>query len=272
MDKENMIASPKLPKGKDKDKNNKDNRSSSVIALEQTLLRTSWVKEAELIRDYVPEEDLTKSQHKILQKCIDKEEFTDKQFSDLKALLNKYRKILKKIEPDKTLEDIDKAVQIMESEKDFIEMMTTDKELRLLVHVKTIYGIKEFDFIIDPINDSRVVESLEMQIDLFRDYTTEEQLIYSKGALGNEELTEDEKRVYQKMNKEILDKQSHERISAINTFLAHQVRLPNSDATVDDRIKFWEVFPFNSKIGVFIRVQDILGLSETKNSELFPSR
>ena len=66
-------------------------RTPSVVELEKNLLKTTWVKEAQLILDYVPEEDLNKSQIKLLEKCVSKEDFTDKQFSDLKLILNKYR-------------------------------------------------------------------------------------------------------------------------------------------------------------------------------------
>ena len=265
------IASPKLPQQKS-DAEKIERRSSSVIELERNLLVTSWVKEAELIQEFVPTEDLTKQQQKLLQKCIDKEEFTDKQLAELKLILNKYRKILQKIKPDKTLEEVDKAVQMMNSEKDFLDLLSPTEELRLLVHVKTIKGVKGFDFIVEPITDSRVIESLELQIDLFRDYSLEEQVIYSKATTHSDDLTEDERKIYERMNKEILDKQSHERIGAINRFLASQLTLEGSDATYDEKVRFWEVFPFNSKIGVFVRVQDMLGLSETKNSELFPTR
>ena len=271
------IASPKLPtetrlNNKQETKKGEDGkRSDSVIALEKELLRTSWVKEAELIKDYVPEEDLTKTQQKLLEKCINKEEFTEKQIADLKLLLNKYRKILLKIKPDQTVKQVDDAVQMMESERDFINMMTTDEQMTLLVHVKTINGVKGFNFIIHPINDSRVIETLEMQVDLFRDYSVDEQTIYSKASIPGQKLTLEEQRIYDKMNKEILAKQSIERIHTINSFLAHQLSIKNSTSTYDDRLRFWEVFPFNSKVGVFLRVQDMLGLSETKNSELFPS-
>ena len=267
MSEKQTIASPKLPQST-KD----DNRSNSVIALEKQLLRTSWVKEAELIKDYVPSDDLNKTQQKLLTKCINKEDFTDKQLSDLKVLLTKYRKILQKIKPDKTIEQVDQAVQMMESEKDFINMMMSDEQRKLLVHIQTFNGVKGFDFIVHQINDSRVIETLEMQVDLFRDYSVEEQLIYSKATLNNEELTPEEERIYAKMNKEILEKQSTERIHSINKFLANQLTLEGSDATLEERIQFWEVFPFTSKVGIFTRVQDMLGLSETKNSELFPTR
>ena len=249
-----------------------DNRTPSVIALERNLLKTTWVKEAELIQKFVPVEDLTKSQQKILQKCVDKEDFTDKQLADLKLILNKYRKILQEINPQKTVDTVEDAVQMIQTEADFISLMTADEQKKLLVNITTYDGRKlGFDFIVQPISDSRIIETLEMQVDLFRDYSTQEQLIYSKASNG-QVLTYDEQAIYNRMNEEILKKQSTERISTMNTFLANQLILENSNSTLEERMRFWDLFPFTSKVGVFIRVQDMLGLSETKNAELFPTR
>lgn len=266
---ENIIASPKLPNTSPKQ--NEKAKVDSIKSLEYDLLKTSWVKEAQLIQDYVPVEDLTKTQQKLIQKCIDKEDFTDKQLTELKLILNKYRKILLKIKPDKAVEQVDTAIKMMQSEKDFINMMSPNEHMTLLVHINTYQGKVGFNFIVHPINDSRVIETLELQVDLFRDYSTDEQLTYAKGTSG-QELTPDEQKIYDRMNKEIIEKQGTERISSINRFLANQLTLENTDSSFDERLKFWEVFPFNSKVGIFIRVQDMLGLSETKNSELFPSR
>ncbi len=248
-----------------------DNRTNAVKSLERDLLRTSWVKEAELIRDFVPTEDLTKNQQKLLQKCINREDFTDKQLVDLKLLLTKYRAILQKINPQETLDAVDTSIQMMKTEADFISLMNSDEQKKLLVNIDTINGKLGFDFIILPISDSRIIESLEMQVDLFRDYSVDEQLVYSKASSGKQ-LSIEEQHIYERMSKEILEKQSTERISTMNTFLANQLILENSNSTFEERIKFWEVFPFSSKVGVFIRVQDMLGLSEAKNSELFPTR
>ena len=87
----------------------------ATVLLEKQLLKTSWVKEAELIKKFVPEEDLSKSQIKLLDKCIAKEDFTDKQFADLKLLLNKYRLILQELKPDEALENVEKAVEIIKT-------------------------------------------------------------------------------------------------------------------------------------------------------------
>ena len=246
-------------------------RTESATKLEYNLLRTSWVKEAELIKQFVPEEDLTKNQVKLLDKCINREDFTDKQLSELKLILVKYRKILQKIRPDEALDNVDTAIQMIKTEADFIALMNTEQERRLLVHIDTVGGKKEFDFEVLPINDSRVIDSLEMQIDLFRDYSLEEQKIYAKSTTG-ETLSQEEKDIIDKMNREILEKQSTERIKTIHSFLAHQLKLYGSNASIEERETFWELFPFYEKIAIFMRVQNMLGLSDVKNSELFPTR
>lgn len=248
-----------------------DNRTPSVVSLERNLLRTSWVKEAELIQKFVPSEDLTKNQQKLIQKCIDREDFTDKQFADLKLVLNKYRKLLQEINPQETIDTVDTTIQMIQTEADFISMMEADEQKKLLVHIDTYRGKKGFDFIVLPINDSRVIDSLEMQVDLFRDYSVDEQLVYSKASSGKT-LTPEEQAIYSRMREEIIRKQSTERIESMDSFLANQLILEGSNATFEERIRFWKVFPFTSKVGIFIRVQDMLGLSEVRNSELFPTR
>lgn len=243
-------------------------RSNAVIELEQKLLKTTWVEEAKLIQKYVPSEDLTKNQQKLINKCIAKEDFTDKQFTELKILLNKYRKILNELRPEDTLKNVEDVVQLIQTEADFIDMMSAERTL--LVHINTPRGKKGFEFTVLPINDSKIIDSLEMQIDLFRDYSQTEQSIYSKATLGHE-LTAEERRIYNRMNEEIIEKQSTERVKTMNVFLSNQLILKGSQADRQEREKFWELFPFYDKVSIFIKVQDMLGLTETKNSELFPT-
>ena len=120
------------------------------MELEKQLLKTAWVKEAELIQEYVPEEDLTKNQQKLLQKCIDKEEFTDKQFADLKLLLNKYRLILQKINPEETVKSVDDAIELIQTEQDFIDLMESDINKYLRVNMPFQGKFIPFEFEVLP--------------------------------------------------------------------------------------------------------------------------
>ena len=248
----------------------KANNNSDIQGLENQLLRTVWVSEAEEILDFVPTEDLTKTQQKVLQKCVDKEDFTDNQLAELKKVLQKYRGALQKISPRETLENYDDAVEILTTEEEFIALMQSDEQRYLDVNLD-INGKKIWiTFEILPLNDSRVVEALELNIDLFRDYSADEINTYNKFAKG-EMITEEEASIIAEMNKKIMDKQSSKKINAMDNFLAYQLKIKDSESTVDERLKFWKYFPFNAKASIFLRVQDMLGMTEESNKKLFPN-
>lgn len=247
-------------------------RTASVIELEKSLLTTVWVTEAETIKKFVPEEDLSKSQIKLLDKCINKEEFTEKQFADLKLLLNKYRALLNKLKPQDTLDSVDDAVELIKSEQDFLDLMDAEEEKYLIIHLPTPKGqLIELEFEILPITDSRVIESLELQIDLFRDFSLEETATYASASQKNpDERTPEEERILDKMNQLLGEKLGSQRIRSVDNFLANQLRLKDSDADLDKRLEFWLRFPFNAKFTVFVAVQKRLGLTEVDNEKLFP--
>lgn len=244
----------------------------SVVNLEKQLLKTTWVKESELILTYVPEEDLTKTQVKLLQKCINKEEFTDKQFTDLKLILQKYRAILQKLNPEETIESVEEAIQLIQTEKDFLDLMDEQEEKYLTVRIPAPKGkLLEFEFEVLPITDSRVIESLELQIDLFTDFSLEETATYASASQKTEEnRSEEEQRIYEKMNRMLSEKLGKQKIQTVDNFLANQLILKGSMASVDERLLFWNRFPFNAKFTVFMAVQRRLGLTEVDNKKLFP--
>ena len=72
------------------------------------------------------------------------------------------------------------------------------------------------------------------------------------------------------MNKLISDKLSNRKMEAVDNFLAHQLRIKDSTADVDVRLKFWKKFHFNAKFSVFLAVENRLGLNEISNKKLFP--
>lgn len=248
-----------------------ETRTSAVINLEKELLTTVWVKEAELIQKYVPEEDLTKAQIKLLQKCINKEDFTDKQFNDLKILLTKYRTLLKKLNPEEKVQSLDDTIKLIESEQAFLDLMDEEQEKYLTVHLPIKDKIFEFEFEVLPIIDSRVIESIELQVDLFRDFSLEETATYANASQKDpNERTESEQRIIDKMNQMLSEKLGKQKLKSVDNFLANQLKIKGSEASIEKRKEFWTRFPFNAKFTVFMAVQRRLGLTEVDNRTLFP--
>ena len=246
-------------------------RTDVVIELEKSLLKTSWVEESKRILKYVPEENITKKDKLLFERCIEKKDFTDKQFEDLKKALAKYREPLQKIKPEDSEKAIDDTVRIIKTEQEFLDLMDDEKDKYLIVHLPTRKGVMEFEFEVLPLIDSRVVESLELQVDLFRDYSLEETAMYASAVNKLEEdRTSEEIAIINQMNKSLNDKISKQRIQAVDNFLAHQLKIRDSDTPIDGRLKFWSMFHFNAKFSIFIMVQKRLGLTEINNRELFP--
>lgn len=252
--------------------NENPKRSTAVVELEKELLKTTWVKEADLIRKYVPEEDLTKTQIKLLDKCINKEDFTENQFTDLKKVLGKYRKLLQELNPEETEQAVDDAVQLIKTEQQFLDLMEEEQGETLIVHLPSPKGnLLELEFEVFPITDSRVVESLELQLDLFRDFTLEETATYASASQKrHSDRTEEEQDIINKMNQMLSEKVGRQKIRTVDNFLANQLVLKDSDSSVEERLTFWERFPFNAKFIVYLAVQRRLGLTEVDNKQLFP--
>ena len=239
----------------------------STAEVERQLLKTQFPLECESL----PLEKLNSDEQDVVNKCMNYEELNDEEFTLLKATLQRYRPALQKIKPEETLENVDKAVQLIKSEQDFLDLMDEEEEKYLTVQLPTKKGKLQFDFEVLPLTDSRVVESLELQVLLFKDYTDEETALYTSASTKNEdELTKEEKEVLEKMNQDLAEKVSQQKITSVNNFLANQLRIKDSDADIEIRRNFWKKFHFNAKINVFVKVQERLGLNELNTRELFP--
>ena len=110
---------------------------------------------------------------------------------------------------------------------------------------------------------------MEMNIDLFKDYSEDEKQLFNKAQEG-EELTPEEQAMVEKMTKDLNALAGQEKAKLIDGFLASQLRLPESSQDYNDRLFFWKKFPFLEKWAVVGKVEERLGLTETANEKLFP--
>ncbi len=247
-------------------KNKKNNNSKKLASLEKDLYYTTFCKEAEQI----PIDRLPVDEQLILLKCINHEEPTNEEFTKLKEILVRYREHLQKYKPQETLENAEQVIQIIKTEQELLDILDDPSRHRLLVHLPIDGKIYEMDFEVKQLDDSRAIQSLQVHLDLFKDYTDEEAQLYAK-AQGGAKLTREEQHIVDKINQELNDKANQQQDEIILTFLAHQLRLPNSSQDYEKRKEFWKKFPFNAKYSVWMQIQDRLGLTEQANEKLFPN-
>lgn len=239
---------------------------AQLQALEKDLYKTTFRKEAEQI----PIERLPSDEQLVLLKCINGEEPTEEEFTKLKEILVRYREYIQKYQPQKTIENAEQVVQIIKTEQELLDILDNPKRRRLLVHLPVDGNIYEMDFEIKQLEDSSAIRSLQVHLDLFKDYTDEEAILYSKAQQG-QRLTREEQHIVDRINDELNEKANEQQDEIILTFLANQLRLPESTDDYEKRKEFWRKFPFNAKFSVWSQVQDRLGLTEEDNKKLFPT-
>lgn len=238
------------------------NDNTKKQQMEAHLLKTKFPKEAA----QVPRDDLTERESNILDKCINQEELTTAEFKILKKLLNKYREYVNKYED--VGEGIDKAAKIIKTEQDLLDILDNPENKKLRVNLPLNGETYELNFNVKPLTDSRAVQNLQLQLDLFSDFNEREKLIYSKGSNG-QGMSREESLVYDKLVKRATDKAQASQDEMVNKLLSSQLTLEGSDAGIDTRLEFWKKFPFTVKMLVFMRVQDKLGLAEVDQEALF---
>lgn len=242
------------------------NPDEKAAMVEKELLKTQFPLECEEL----PLESLTQEERIVVIKCMDHMALTDDEFVLLKATLEKYREYITKYRPTETVEAMENTIQIINTEQEFLDILNDESNKMLRVHLTYQGQVYEFNFEILPVDDSRIVDYMEMNIDLFKDYSNEEKQLFTKAQENKEELSSEEQAIIEKMTKEINAMAGQEKAKLIDGFLASQLRLPKSSQNYNDRLVFWKKFPFLEKWAVVGKVEDRLGLTETANEKLFP--
>lgn len=233
--------------------------------MEQHLLRTQFPMECQEL----PFEDLTSEEQNVVKKCIDHEDLTSDEFTLLKKTLQRYREAINTIRPSESLEVFEQTEDMILTEKDWLDIVDNKQNRMLRVNVPFNSRWYPMEFEILPLDDSRVVSTMQTHIDLFKGYSNEEISIWTRAQQG-QAITKEEQQLINKMNKEIESKSSQDRIKSMNKFLAAQLRLPDSTSDIDVRVEFWEKFPFITKAAIMQKVEDHLGLTDQSNEKLFP--
>ena len=218
----------------------------------------------------IPLEELSEDERNVVIKCMEHIELTDEEFKLLKATLQRYREAINKYKPSETLDAVEKVEQMIVTEEEWLNIVNDESIRRLKVNVPFNEKWYPMEFEILPLDDSRVFNTLQTHLDLFNDYSKDEVKIWNKAQAGHA-ISPEEQKIADKITMEINEKQSENRIESINTFLAAQLRLPESNSDMDVRKEFWEKFPFITKAAIMTKVEDKLGLSEQSDEKLFPT-
>lgn len=234
--------------------------------MEKHLLKTQFPMECEEL----PFDELQPDEQEVVTKCMNHDDLTDDEFALLKKTLQRYRKAINKHRPAETVEAFEKTKEMITTEQEWLDLLNDEDVWTLRVNVPFNSKWYPMKFEILPLDDSSIVETLQLHVDLFKDYSRDEIILWNKSQQG-QIITPEEQQIVEKMAKEIESKNSEERITSMNNFLASQLRLPNSSSDFNKRLEFWEKFPFVTKSAIMFKVEDKLGLTDQSNEKLFPT-
>lgn len=245
--------------------NKRHARTKKARKAEKQLLKTTFPYECEQL----PISELKPSEQEIVNKCIHFEELTDEEFTTLKRILDKYRESIYKYKPKETVENAKKVIQIINTEQELLNILDAPERRKIILRLPINNQIYEMEFEILPVVDSSVVQSISVHLALFEDYNDKEKELYSKAQKG-QVLSPEEAKIVEQINKEINEKAQQKQKDIMVVFLANQLRLPNSSTDINKRLEFWNKFPLNATVSVFMQLEEKLGLTEYKMEELFP--
>lgn len=244
---------------------NKTEEKKEVNAVEEFWLEKILPHQVETL----PYEKLTAQEQSIIDKLKNNIPINDDELTIIKKTTAEYSEALKKYNAEEIVESREDFEDIVVTEHELIDLVfDSKKDKYLTMNIPFESGSKKIKFTIKPLDDSRAVKMTEQHIDIYKDLSPEELRVQQKGVRGDK-LSKAEQDVIEHINKKLTNIQIDDRVKQINEFLAWQIEPPTSE-DLSFKIKFWENFPFNSKMSLFLKVQDILGLSEEFDDKLFP--
>lgn len=242
-------------------------RTAEAKRIEREMLKTQFPLECEAL----PKENLTPEEQLVVDKCINHEQLSDDEFRLLKKTLQQYRKALHDQRPEETVSNAEKTIHVLESEAELLNILDDPKRKYLKVHLPVDGKIYELDFEILPITDSRAVNSVELQTDIFKNYDAEEIRIFSEAYTNpDKHMTPQEEQIAREIEEKIVEKSNDYQSEQMINLLAYQLRLPKSSDNLEERKNFWRKFPFTARVSVWLQIKERLGLNEETNELLFP--
>ena len=237
--------------------------NNGAKAIEQFWVKNQLPKEVESL----PYEILTDEEKYIVDKVKNGKELTQEEIDIIKKTRKDYEEPLKKYDANKIIESNQMLEEMIGTEQELLDFVY-NQEKPVIKMKLPINGVeKQFTFHVKPLDDSRAVKMLEQHIDIFKDLSDEERKIYQKNS-NNESLNEKEKRVLEHINEKINENRTISQINEITNFLAYQIEEPVS-LDLEQKIEFWGKFHFMIRMGLYNRVMQKLGLTDSFNDKIF---
>lgn len=238
--------------------------------MDDFLLSTQYLEESKQIPLEILENDYEKE---LISKCRENTDLTEKELTDLKQLLAKYRGALSKINPAEVEENVTKTRRIINSEKELLKLIDNQENYKL----EMIYRLPSGEEVllnlrVKPLTDSQAISEMQAHVDLFKELNTNERIVWNKAMSGQKIITKEEQKLAEHVLRKYEDKEFNmeSKVNKMREFLARQVEFVETDFnTYNQKLKFWKRIEVQTIVDLYNKVREILQLNEVRTEDLF---
>lgn len=221
----------------------------------------------------LPIEYLDDYEQDIVRKCINHEELTSEELSNLKKLLADYRPFIKRYDLIKIEKNLEENVRTIKSSSELLRLLDDPNRYRFDMHYKINGELVRLQFRLKPVSDTEYIELLDIQTRIFKDLDKNEKLVYSKVTNG-QPISPEEEKMMQHIQDKIVEKfgdvdKNNDYI--LNFLIDHVELLNDTSLSRTEREYFWKEIDLGTRALVFNKCKDILKIDEELEVDLFPS-
>lgn len=215
---------------------------------------------------------LEDNEKRLAEKCINGEEFTEEELSQLQELLDKYRGYFHKYDSVELEENLEANIKVIKSSTELLNILDDPNRYRFDMHVKINGQVYRLEFRLKPLADNEYMDLLDAQTRVFRDLNKSEKMVFSK-ATNNVPLSPEEEKMMQSIQDKIVEKLGDvdKNNDVITGFLIDHVEMvDDADLNKTQRKRFWHTMDIGSRALIYNKCKEIVRIDEGLEVDLFP--
>lgn len=220
----------------------------------------------------LPLDYLRPSDRELAEKCINKEELTEEEVSDLKKLLADYRGLLKKYDVVKVEENIKDNLKIIKTSNELLRLLNDPNRYRIdmIYHIEGQRCLLQLK--LKQIPDSDYINLLDAQTRIFKKLNNSEKKVYgklSRGEVLSEEETNMKKQIQDKIDEITFNYEDN--AQQFTEILAKVVDfVDDPEKSYPEKLTFWKSMDLGARILLFTKVKEKLNIGMDIEEDLFP--
>ena len=240
-----------------------------TTSVNKVLLEDEWYKYAQ----QVPLQDLPGDERRLLEHYMntypDIKALSDEEVDSISEIIGRFTDAIDKLQPTQTVQNVEDNISLVEDEKEFLRLCDTFDEVQVIPFTYyTSKGAVRMKFDLYPLTDSEGITDLTSNLSMFKDFTNEEWVVYTK-LQNDAELSREEMVIRSRVEEKIQRATQQNQRQTIIEYLSIQLKFHNKDSSVADMKKVFKHIPFTYLVLLFNEVQQRNHLSDLNVDNVF---